>query len=186
MPVPTNIDQLNTTAASNSPAGSDSPIDGDNFVRALSSFIALLRDKLNGTSATGTLKTPAFTGIPTGTVTSGAYTPTTTAVANVSNVTLQKASYTRIGDYVDVSIAVSVSPTSAASGGQFHLTLPIASNFSSTSECIGTITGISGIGETGLYGIVTAEISGDRLNCFFYSQTTTPMTATVMATYKVI
>ena len=39
MPIPTSITDLSTTAASNSPAGSDSPTDGDNFIRALSAFI---------------------------------------------------------------------------------------------------------------------------------------------------
>lgn len=44
MPVPTSIDDLSTTAGSNSPSGADSPGDGDNYIRALSAFIAQLRD----------------------------------------------------------------------------------------------------------------------------------------------
>jgi len=68
MPVPNSIDDLSTTASSNSPSGNDSPGDGDNFIRALSSFVATLRDKLNGTSATGTVKQPAFDGTASGTL----------------------------------------------------------------------------------------------------------------------
>lgn len=49
MPVPASINDLSTTASSNSPAGSETPQDGDNYLRTLSSFIAELRDKLNGT-----------------------------------------------------------------------------------------------------------------------------------------
>jgi hypothetical protein len=42
MPVPTLITDLSTTAASNSPATTESPGDGDNYIRAHASFIALL------------------------------------------------------------------------------------------------------------------------------------------------
>jgi hypothetical protein len=44
MPLPTTIDQLSTTAASNFPAGSDSPSSLDDVQRAHASFIAQLRD----------------------------------------------------------------------------------------------------------------------------------------------
>lgn len=40
MPVPTLITDLSTTAASNSPGGGESPTDGDNYLRALSAFVA--------------------------------------------------------------------------------------------------------------------------------------------------
>lgn len=62
MPVPVTIADLSTTAGSNYPQGSDTPTTGDDTMRALSSFIALLRDKLNGTSAAGTLLTPTING----------------------------------------------------------------------------------------------------------------------------
>ena len=42
MPIPVLITELSTTANSNSPAGSESPVDGDNFIRALSAFVASL------------------------------------------------------------------------------------------------------------------------------------------------
>lgn len=44
MPVPTSINDLSTTAASNSPTGADSPSTLDDHIRALASFIASLRD----------------------------------------------------------------------------------------------------------------------------------------------
>lgn len=40
MPIPTTIADLSTTANSNSPQGSESPTEGDNYIRALSSIIA--------------------------------------------------------------------------------------------------------------------------------------------------
>lgn len=66
MPVPASINDLSTTAGSNYPQGTDTPGTGDDTIRALSSFIAGLRDQLNGTIDAGTLKNPIFTGSPTG------------------------------------------------------------------------------------------------------------------------
>lgn len=44
MPIPTTITDLSATAASNSPSGADSPVDGDNFLRAHGAFIRQLYD----------------------------------------------------------------------------------------------------------------------------------------------
>lgn len=45
MPVPASIDDLSTTASSNSPSGSETPTEGDNYLRAAFAFIAQLRDQ---------------------------------------------------------------------------------------------------------------------------------------------
>lgn len=50
MPIPSTIADLSTTAASNSPSGSDSPTEGDNFLRALSAIIA----SFNSSASTST------------------------------------------------------------------------------------------------------------------------------------
>lgn len=62
MPVPALITDLSTTPSSNSPAGTETPTLGDDYVRTAMAFIAQLRDKLNGTSAAGTLLTPTLSG----------------------------------------------------------------------------------------------------------------------------
>lgn len=46
MPVPSSINDLSTTAGSNYPAGSESPITADDYFRAHAAFIAQLRDGL--------------------------------------------------------------------------------------------------------------------------------------------
>ena len=51
MPVPTTIDQLSTTAASNYPAGTDSPATLDDVQRAHGAFIAQIRDGVQVTNA---------------------------------------------------------------------------------------------------------------------------------------
>jgi hypothetical protein len=52
MPVPSSINDIYTVAGSNPPGGGETPGEGDNHLRAAYSFIAALRDALNGTSAT--------------------------------------------------------------------------------------------------------------------------------------
>lgn len=84
MPVPTSIDDLSTTAGSNSPSGADSPGDGDNYIRALSAFTAQLRDKLDGTSDTGIIKNATFSGTMVGAA-SWAALQTFAAGVNVGN-----------------------------------------------------------------------------------------------------
>jgi hypothetical protein len=48
MPIPSTIADLSTTAASNSPLGSEPPTEGDNHIRSLAAFIAELRDRTGG------------------------------------------------------------------------------------------------------------------------------------------
>lgn len=52
MPVPSSINDIFTTAGSNPPGGGETPGEGDNHLRAAYSFIAALRDVLNGASST--------------------------------------------------------------------------------------------------------------------------------------
>lgn len=66
MPTPTDISELSTTPSANSPAGSEAPSGGDDIIRAHAAFIATLRDKLNGTSDTGTIKNATFSGTMAG------------------------------------------------------------------------------------------------------------------------
>ena len=59
MPVPASINDLSTTAGSNSPGGGENPFpDLDNHIRALASFIAVLRDgKLNASTVSAFMLT---------------------------------------------------------------------------------------------------------------------------------
>jgi hypothetical protein len=56
MPLPSSINDLSTSEASNSPAGSESPTTFDNYLRWHASFIAALRDVvLSGTASITTV-----------------------------------------------------------------------------------------------------------------------------------
>lgn len=52
MPIPSSINDLSTTAGSNSPAGSESPSTIDDYLRTYASYIALLRDQNQTTPQT--------------------------------------------------------------------------------------------------------------------------------------
>jgi hypothetical protein len=88
MPVPSSINDLSTTAGSNSPAGTESPNTTDDYLRSHASFIAGLRDskaadadvvKLTGNQTVAGTKTFSSTISGSidgnaGTVTNGVYT----------------------------------------------------------------------------------------------------------------
>ncbi len=194
MPVPASIDDLSTTASSNSPAGADTPKDGDNYIRALSAFIAQLRDQLDGTSATGTINdatfsgtmagaatwsdiqtfasAPAFLATPTGKVTAGTWTPTGTSVSNNASAPSPGTGfYTRVGDIVTFSVIVSVEPTSASTATIFDLSLPIASSFTTAAQAIGTAASINPT--TFGNGAVFSNATDDRLQVRFQNGTST-------------
>lgn len=66
MPIPASINDLSTTAGSNSPAGSESPSLLDDYLRTYASYIALLRDGFQFTGANQSLATPGYQRLPGG------------------------------------------------------------------------------------------------------------------------
>lgn len=74
-----------------------------------------------------TLTTPAFSGNPTGTVTSGTYTPTLTNNSNVSSSTTRVNRWIRIGSQVFVSGQITL--TTSSGSASFLIDLPVSSTF---------------------------------------------------------
>ena len=106
-------------------------------------LLASLSDETGtGVAVFGTspaLTTPAFTGNPTGTITSGVYTPTRSAEANLdANVTMTEAQYLRVGNTVTVSGRFTADPTITVTATSFEITLPIASNIGAAEDIAGT------------------------------------------------
>lgn len=187
MPVPTSIDDLSTTAASNSPSGSDTPKDGDNYIRALSAFVATLRDKLNGTSNTGTVKAATFSGTHTfssGNLISGTYTPTAADVSNVTSGAVETFVYMRVGSVVYVNGNVSVTPTASGSECVLTLTLPIASSLTDTHQLSGVVTRNESGGTEA--GRCFAQPTGDLAFVRFYARNTSAGYAAVSFSYQVL
>jgi hypothetical protein len=71
------------------------------------------------------------------TLASGTYTPTITALGNVSSSIAYVCQYMRVGSVVTVSGLVDITQT-ANGATQWEMSLPIASNFSGVNNCAGT------------------------------------------------
>lgn len=84
---------------------------------------------------TGTLATPVFSGNPTGTVTSGTYTPTITGYSGFTSATAGTFFYTRIGDVVHVWGYPQINASTSA---EFGISLPVSSTFSSAADAVGS------------------------------------------------
>ena len=108
MPVPSTINDLSTTAGSNYPQGTDTPTTGDDVIRALSSFIASLRDLTNGTTSGPTLKDAVFTGTPTG---------LRTPLVAYKTAATSRSSTTTVAD--DPHLVIALTPGTWSLGGLF-------------------------------------------------------------------
>lgn len=85
MPLPTSINDLSTTAASNYPAGSDAPSVLDDTIRQHASFIATLRDTVITRDGTETLTNKTLTA------------PVIATISNSGTVTLPTGTETLVG-----------------------------------------------------------------------------------------
>ncbi|MFU2327726.1 hypothetical protein [Pseudomonas sp. NFX98] len=91
MPIPSSINDLSTTAGSNSPSGSESPSTIDDYLRVYASYIALLRDQklaLAGGTMTGALNDAATQTIASATTTDiGAATSNVIIISGTTTIT---------------------------------------------------------------------------------------------------
>ena len=103
---------------------------------------------------TPSLTTPAFTGNPTGTITSGTYSPGVTSETNLdATTTASEAQYLRVGNTVTVSGRFNANPTLTATATNFEISLPIASN-------IGAVEDVAGVAFCGSIVSQGAAING--------------------------
>jgi hypothetical protein len=205
MPVPATIDDLSTTAGDNSPSGSETPKDGDNYLRTLGAFIALLRDKLDGTSNTGTVKNPVLDGTATGSLASaalsaitfsgthtfssgnlisGTYTPTLTNGTNVSSSSSAVCQWLRVGNTVTVSGRISVTHPSGVTPTDIGVSFPVASAITLAIQCAGTA--VSSDTVSTLAGEVYGDATNDRATILYTSASAGANALTFQFTYLVV
>jgi hypothetical protein len=98
---------------------------------------------------------------------SGTYTPTLTGVANVDASTAYVCQYLRIGSVVTVSGQLDIDPTTSAVATELGISLPIASDFTSTNQCGGTASALA-ITQAG--GIL-ADVTNNRAELRFLAAT---------------
>jgi hypothetical protein len=139
----------------------------------VSDFIRTLLDDPDATTALATLG-----------ITSGTYTPTLTAGANVAASTAFLSQYIRIGDRVIVTGRADIDATAAAATGtNFEISLPVASDFSATD---GQCNGVFSIALASGGGFIQANSASNRAYVTYYSGTTTNIPGVYYFMYTVI
>lgn len=114
---------------------------------------------------------------------SGTYTPTLTNVTNIAASTATVCQWMRIGDVVTVSGSVDIDPT-AAGACVLRMSLPVASNFTATSQAGGTFsTTTSGQSDN---GSIIANTALDVFELRFNAVNIANATYSFTATYRVL
>lgn len=107
----------------------------------------------------------------------GTYTPTATAVTNVTSINVFKCRYTRVHNVVTVSGTIEITTTSTSVSTFLRITLPIASNFATGLDAAGTLHNVGAFGEGG--GIAADSVNDQALFQFMSG-------ASGLGTYKFI
>ena len=97
---------------------------------------------------------------------SGTYTPTVSGVVNAITATPNSATFIKVGGIVTCSIQLEIQMDGGETTGSFELSLPVASNFTSTKNLFGLMQWSTG--GTSLAEIVGLDISAETTNntCF--------------------
>jgi hypothetical protein len=116
---------------------------------------------------------------------SGTYTPTLTGVTNIQGLVAFVCQYVQLGDVVTVSGQINLDPTSTGDTA-FGISLPVASNFASRTQCGGILTtGESVGGPMSAFGIY-ADATNDRAAVYGNVLFTANIATSFIFSYKVI
>lgn len=114
------------------------------------------------------------------TLEAGTWTPTITNVANVAASSLASGIYQRVGNVVTFSGRVNIDPV-ATGVTDFYLSLPIASNFTSSTQATGVVTAI----DNGANGGIYASAGADKLEIAYTSLTAADGTIMFAGSYVI-
>jgi hypothetical protein len=105
---------------------------------------------------------------------SGSYSPTISGEVNGIGVTVNYATYIRVGNVATVSAQLEIQLDAGETTGTFEIQLPVPSTFSTSKQCFGLMQWSYGPGT--LADIVLLEIGGEITNntCYVFVQTATP------------
>lgn len=116
-------------------------------------------------------------------ISSGTYTPTLTNVANVAASSSYQCQYMRIGNTVSVSGRFDIDPTLTVTATQLGISIPVSSNFGSTSDCGGTAFA-SAIASQG--AAILADTTNDRAEVNYVTSDVTNQPMYFSFMYEVI
>jgi hypothetical protein len=118
-------------------------------------------------------------------IAAGIYSPTLTAVTNVTAASLSSAFYIRILGFVIGAINASIDPTAGGSTA-LGIDLPVASNFTGTANCIGNGTMVAaGAGVTAI-GSVISDATNDRAEMQFVAADGTNRYWRILFMYQIL
>jgi hypothetical protein len=163
MPVPVDFSAISATPASNSPAGSETPSQIDDYLRTVFAFLKSIQAN-SGNGWFSPYSTPAslaaaIAALPV--TASGTYTPTITNVSNASSIVASSAQYMRVGSVCTVSGQLTVSAT-AFGEITLGLSLPIASSMASGRQLSGTAIRYASPGDALIVASIRADATNDR------------------------
>lgn len=132
---------------------------GNSFEVAANTAAASGGTSLLVVEETGAVTIPGTLDVSTGTgnIGWGTYTPTLTNTTNVGAATAYLATYMRVGNTVTVAGQIDLDPT-ALGATELGISLPVASNFTTTLEMGGTA---AALGVTEVFGL-SADATNDR------------------------
>lgn len=105
----------------------------------------------------------AVTGTTNQFIASGTYTATLTNVTNVANSSGGQSVWVRVGNVVTVSGTALIDPTAANTSTELGVSLPIASGFTATTDCLGVAT-TDNHPAGGDIGVASARVLADATN----------------------
>lgn len=115
-------------------------------------------------------------------LTSGTYTPTPTNISNTASFTTYALQYLRVGNTATVSGRLTVQ-ASSASDTEFRITLPIASNFTATTNAGGSgVFQFDGYKPVG----IKADITNDQATFFYAASSTATNDLYFSFTYQIL
>lgn len=117
-----------------------------------------------------------------GPLATGVYTPTLIGVTNVDAATASACNYYRYGNMVTVAGLLALDPTAASALTELRISLPIASNFVVSTNCLGTVGTIT----QGLGGSILADTTNDQALLQILTNTTANHGVTFVFTYQVL
>jgi len=126
-----------------------------------------------------------WTQTASGTLADGTYTPTITNNINIASTSNIAAQYLRVGDTVHVFMRMEIDTTTGDSISVLEISLPIASNFTSTDDLMGI--GNTYTGTEMRNSLLSADTSDDRAVMSFTSDSgATDLSWYITFTYQVL
>ncbi len=108
-------------------------------------------------------------GTMTGRAASDVWVPVLTNTTNITSSTLNSAWFSRQNDIVFFGVNVTIDPNASSTQSLLKISLPVASNFTATTDVVGNAVSIINITAAGPIAFVNADTGNDVINVQFVS-----------------